>query len=94
MAKTESVYTRIEPKLKIEVEKTLSRLGLSTSEAINIFLNQVVMHKGLPFEVKVPSLLREEAELILMSKLKESEDAIVSGGQWLTVEESRAKLGL
>lgn len=92
MPKTESVYTRIEPKLKIEVEKTLSKLGMSTSEAINIFLNQVVMHRGLPFEVKVPPMTKEEAELILMSKLNEAEET--PEDQWMTVQQSKAKLGL
>ena len=55
MAKTETLRTRMEPELKAQGESILSALGLSTSEAITIFFRQMVMHKGLPFEVKIPN---------------------------------------
>jgi len=93
MAKTQTVYTRIAPELKMDVERILARLGLTPSEAINVFFNQVVLHKGLPFEIKVPNMTFEEAQAILMSKLKEGEDSVVNEG-WMTVEASRALLGL
>lgn len=32
-------------------EKTLNDLGLSITEAINVFLNQVILHDGIPFEI-------------------------------------------
>lgn len=93
MARTETVYTRVEPELKADAERILSRLGMTPSDAINVFLNQVVLHKGLPFEVKVPDMTIEEAKNILLSKLKEGEDSVKSEG-WMTAEESKAKLGL
>ena len=55
MAKTAYLNTRIEPEIKKKAEKILSSLGLSTSDAIGIFLRQVVLRKGLPFEVSVPN---------------------------------------
>ncbi|MDR3293825.1 MAG: type II toxin-antitoxin system RelB/DinJ family antitoxin [Clostridiales bacterium] len=94
MAKTETVYTRVDPMLKANVEQVLSQLGLTASEAINIFLNQVVLQKGLPFAVKVPPMTKSEAQAVLMSKLKEAEDAIANGGEWLTAEESMTRLGV
>jgi len=93
MAKTETVYTRVEPELKASAEQILSRLGLTPSDAINVFLNQVVLHKGLPFAVKVPDLSLDEAKAILMAKLKEGEDSVINEG-WIGIEESRARLGL
>jgi len=54
MARTETLHIRIEPDLKLIVEKTLRQLGLSTADAINIFLRQVTLTGGLPFEVKLP----------------------------------------
>ena len=93
MAKTQTVYTRIDPELKTDVERILERLGLTPSEAINVFFNQVVLHKGLPFEIKVPDMTIEEAKAILMSKLKEGEESVQKEG-WMTVEESKALLGL
>lgn len=55
MAKTAMITTRVEPELKAEAEKVLSKLGIGTSEAINLFLSQVRLRKGLPFDVKIPN---------------------------------------
>lgn len=54
MAKTTSINIRLEPGLKEEAEAILDQLGIPVSNAINIFLKQVVMRKGLPFDVKLP----------------------------------------
>ena len=55
MAKTAMIMARTEPDLKTDAEKILKKLGLSTTEAINLFLSQIRLHKGLPFEVKIPN---------------------------------------
>ena len=55
MAKTAMITTRVEPELKADAEKVLSKLGISTTEAINLFLSQVRLRKGLPFDVKIPN---------------------------------------
>lgn len=55
MAKTETVRARIEPKLKRDAEAVLSELGISTSEAITLFLRQVTLRRGLPFSVHIPN---------------------------------------
>jgi DNA-damage-inducible protein J len=54
MAKTANVYARIEPELKKEAEKILETLGIPASNAVTMFYKQIVMNKGLPFEVKIP----------------------------------------
>jgi DNA-damage-inducible protein J len=54
MAKSETLHIRVEAAVKAGVEATLKTLGLSTTEAINIFLHQVILAGGLPFEVKNP----------------------------------------
>lgn len=56
MQKTEFVRARVTTTLKRDVENVLKPLGLSMSEAINLFLSQVRLNHGLPFEVKVPNL--------------------------------------
>lgn len=55
MAKTAMIMARIEPELKADTEKILQKLGLSTTEAITLFLSQIRLHKGLPFDVKIPN---------------------------------------
>ena len=54
MPKSSSIYTRVEPELKEQVEHVLSKLGLPMANAINLFLHQIVLYDGLPFEVKLP----------------------------------------
>lgn len=55
MAKDANVFARVDATLKEQAESILSQLGMPMSSAINIFLNQVVLRRGLPFEVTLPA---------------------------------------
>ena len=55
MAKTADLYTRIEPEVKEKAENILSTLGISASNAINLFYKQIILQNGLPFNVKIPN---------------------------------------
>jgi DNA-damage-inducible protein J len=55
MAKTAMITARIEPSLKADAEKVLNKLGISTTDAISLFLTQVRLRKGLPFDVRIPN---------------------------------------
>jgi len=57
MAKDAMIRARTRPELKTEVEAIFKELGLSVTEAINLFFTQVKIHSGLPFEVKLPNKL-------------------------------------
>ena len=67
--KTSTIHLRIEPEIKADVEKLLGKLGMSTTDAINIFLNQIILTGGLPFPVKIPEPNKET-----LAALKEAED--------------------
>ena len=54
MSKTSSVFARVEPEIKEQAEQVLDQLGIPMSNAIGLFLNQVVLQRGIPFEVKLP----------------------------------------
>jgi len=54
------IRSRIDASVKIEAQTLLSGLGLSMSEAIRLFLHQVVAEKGLPFPVKLSQEAAEE----------------------------------
>jgi len=49
------INARIESDLKHDVEDILKRLGLSATQAIGMFYQQVKYHNGIPFEVKIPN---------------------------------------
>ena len=54
MAKTNNLHIRIDPVIQRKAEKVLRKLGMSIPDAITVFLNQVSLRGGLPFEVKLP----------------------------------------
>lgn len=62
MAKTDTLHVRVEPTVKQRAEKTLNDLGLSITEAINVFLNQVILNDGIPFEIRKPKFNKETIE--------------------------------
>lgn len=55
MKRTATVRARVDPGLKNDVEKLLHRLGVTTTEAITMFYNQIRLRQGLPFPVEVPN---------------------------------------
>ncbi|MBQ6569780.1 MAG: type II toxin-antitoxin system RelB/DinJ family antitoxin [Clostridia bacterium] len=56
MAKTSNLYARIEPEVREQAEAILSALGIPASSAVNIFYKQIILHRGLPFDVVLPVL--------------------------------------
>ena len=71
MARTSNVFTRVEPDIKNQAEAILDQLGISMSSAVEMFLRQVIMQRGIPFEMKLPlnspiaygSLTKEQFDL-------------------------------
>lgn len=51
--KTANVYTRVDPDTKEQAEKILNKLGIPMSHVIVMFLKQVVIQRGMPFEMKL-----------------------------------------
>ncbi|WP_414650367.1 type II toxin-antitoxin system RelB/DinJ family antitoxin [Duganella sp.] len=48
---TATIRSRVEPELKEEATRILESCGLDLSTAIRLFLNNVVVAKGLPFDI-------------------------------------------
>ncbi len=74
MALDATVRARVDAKLKEETEKIFSEIGLSTSQAINMFLKSVKRERGIPFELKIPNektlqAMREAKEGINMEEV-------------------------
>ncbi|HHS8465338.1 TPA: type II toxin-antitoxin system RelB/DinJ family antitoxin [Legionella pneumophila] len=58
--KTATVRARVEPELKLEVESVLNELGLSVSEAIELYLHQIKLVHGIPFDIRLPNATTQE----------------------------------
>lgn len=51
--KSASVNVRINENIKQHAESILEDLGLSRAVAIDLFYRQIILHKGLPFDLKL-----------------------------------------
>lgn len=61
---TSEIRSRIEPELKEEAQDVLSKFGLNISDAIRLFLRQVVATRGLPFEIREIPNAQTQAAMI------------------------------
>jgi addiction module RelB/DinJ family antitoxin len=55
------IKSRIDLDLKNEVERVLSALGLTVSDAIRMTFKQIAARQGLPFDVKIPNAQTQAA---------------------------------
>lgn len=68
MATTTPTQIRIEESTKKQAVELLEGLGLNLSDAVNMFLRQVILQRGIPFEVKYPEFKPEVIEAMEEAK--------------------------
>lgn len=76
MARTSNVFARVEPETKDQAEQILNQLGIPMSNAVSMFLRQIVLQRGIPFEMKLP----ERKPVAFGSLTKEQRDAELEKG--------------
>ncbi|MBQ8506945.1 MAG: type II toxin-antitoxin system RelB/DinJ family antitoxin [Clostridia bacterium] len=90
MARTSNVFARVEPEIKDQAEQVLNQLGIPMSNAIGLFLRQVVLQRGIPFEMKLPekklpdynTMTDEQFDAAIMRGMMDiSEDKVMSSAQ-------------
>ena len=57
MAKTAIIQARIDPEVKNKAQNIFNKLNITMSEAISLFLTQVTLNKGIPFDIRIPNEL-------------------------------------
>ena len=70
MAKTANLYARIEPEVKDQAESILEALGIPVSNAINMFYKQIILQRGIPFDVKLPAVPVPDMSELTKEQLK------------------------
>lgn len=86
MAKTAMIRARVDPELKTDTETILHELGMSVTEAITLFYEQIRLNQGLPFEVCIPN----ETTLRTLREAEAGENVVA----YASAEEMFEKLGL
>ena len=76
MARTATVFARVEPEVKEQAEAVLEKLGIPMSNAVSMFLRQIVLRRGIPFVMELP----REKPLDYASLTKERFDEEISKG--------------
>lgn len=57
MAKAATIQARIDEDTKVRAQNILNALHIPMSEAISMYLRQIIFHRGIPFELKIPNEL-------------------------------------
>ena len=78
-----TIQFRTDDQTKAASSDLFSKLGLTMSEAINMFLRQSIMHSGIPFTLDVP---REQGE----ERFVGNEDAVIDALRRYKVVNSNA----
>lgn len=76
MARTSNIFARVEPDVKEKAEEVLHQLGIPMSNAVSMFLRQIVLQRGIPFDIKLPA----KAPIEYGSLSKEQFDAEIGKG--------------
>lgn len=95
MANTSAVYARIDTGLKENAENILNQLGISPSSAIQMLYSQIVLTRGLPLDLHLPSSTPTAIDRMNHAKidaeLKKGIDSLKSGVTY-TADEVDAEL--
>ena len=95
MAKTANLYARIEPEIIDQAESILDALGIPVSNAINMFYKQIILQRGIPFELKLPAIPVPDMSELTKEQLKaevEKGFADATAGRVTPAAEAFAKL--
>ena len=80
--KNAMIRARVSEELKSQAEAIMEEVGINPTQAITMFYKQLVFHKGLPFEVKIPNQVTlaamESDDLIEYSSTEEMFDDLDS----------------
>lgn len=95
MANTTAVYARIDTDLKENAENILNQLGISPSSAIQMLYSQIVLTRGLPLDLHLPSAkptaIGNMSRTEIDAELKKGMESLKSGKSY-TADEVDAEL--
>jgi len=95
--KNSVVRARIDSALKANAVRVLAACGLEPSDAIRLFLQQVVAHQGIPFDIRSAERKPSMAELQVMKRQSQARDhriassVDVSKGEMLLLRPERLR---
>ncbi len=88
--KTGSFQMRINPEVKSQAESIFATYGLTLTDAINIFIQQSLNTKGLPFLLSPENAeyLKSKSIQRLMAEIQSGWDSVKSENDWISEEDA------
>lgn len=88
--KTASFQMRINPDVKSEAESIFATYGLTLTDAVNIFIQQSLNTKGLPFLLSPENAeyLKAKSVARLMAEIQAGWDSVKTDSDWVSEEEA------
>lgn len=87
-----SMTVRMDSNIKQQFDSLCQQLGMSANTAINIFVNQVVRRKAIPFVISAATV-QEDARIRALASLEQAHaDAIAMTDKELSLEEINAEI--
>ena len=92
--KTATFQMRINPEIKKNVEEIYAKVGMTMTDAFNIFIQQTLNVQGLPLlaTIDTKSAIKEQAKALLMIELQKGLDSAAEEG-WISEEEMWKEFG-
>jgi len=83
VVRTASIQARVTPAVKEASERVLRRIGLTMSEAVELFLRRVIIDEKLPFEVVAlrPDMLLKKLEELGAKEAAETQVRKLAGSR-------------
>ena len=72
-----TIQVRTDEATKTQSSEIFNMLGITMSDAINMFLRQSILHGGLPFELKIPKY--NKATLDALADMEQSKGLGIRG---------------
>ena len=90
--KTDTFRLRVNPELRLELERIYAKSGLTLTDAVNVFFQQSLNAGGFPFAVTEDNaeFIKAKALRRLMKELKAGDDCT----ELVDADEARRLLGL
>ena len=85
MANLDKEFIKVQPQVKEQAEAILEKIGFSMTNAVEIFLKQVILQKGMPLDFKlhydkplsVEDLTQDELDAILEESITDCKNGNV-----------------
>jgi len=85
-----TIQFRTDNATKTQANAVFGQLGITMSDALNMFLHQSILHGGLPFELKIPDYKRYN--LTTITAINEMEQSKGKGIRGVDVHSALAAL--